>query len=78
MVVPDPANTFYPSELQDDDMGGVWYAFYTHPLDLETKLSNEVAISTAPDYANPEFEAVEVAEAEGSADDAEAEEEEED
>lgn len=47
------------------DMAGIWSTPYIDRLDLQTKLDNEVRLADAPDYANPEFEAVEVADAEG-------------
>ena len=46
-------------------MGLAWSNPTIFALDLEKKLKNEVTISQAPDYTNPEFEAVEVPEAEG-------------
>ena len=53
-------------------MAGTWQTPYLDPLDFNAKVLNETVISEAPDYVNPEFEAVEVPEAEGG----EAEEEE--
>lgn len=54
-------------------MGASWSNQIIFPTDLATKLNNEVPLSEAPDYVNPEFEAVEVAEAEGEGDDEEEE-----
>ena len=54
-------------------MGAVWSNQIIFPADRQTKLNNEVPLSEAPDYVNPEFEAVEVAEAEGEGDDEEDE-----
>ena len=49
-------------------MGATWSNQIIFPLDRATKLSNEVPLSEAPDYVNPEFEAVEIAEGEGEGD----------
>lgn len=46
-------------------MGATWSNQTIFALDLPNKLKNEVPLSEAPDYTNPEFEAVEVPEAEG-------------
>lgn len=54
----DPTSSVLPKELQGVDMAGVWHSDFMYWLDYPKKVSNEVVLSEAPDYANPEFEAV--------------------
>ena len=74
-ILDDPAGTKYPNGLLPFNLKTAWLTPFVSEFDMPKKLRNETELTEAPDYENPEFEAVDLPEAEGGEED-EAEEEE--
>lgn len=63
-ITDDPAGTQYPEGLLSLNLKSSWCSPFVSDYDKPRKLRNEVDLIDCPDYENPDFEVVDLPEAE--------------
>lgn len=67
----DPAGTQYPDGLLPLNLKSSWCSPFVSDYDKTKKVRNEVDLVDCPDYENPDFEVVDLPEAEAGEEDEE-------